>query len=163
MAICDKTYPKRLAFSFLDEIHKLFLQEYPLNQVEAVNRPYAFLKFGKFIRFYKFMFYAILLDNIIQKTKRSYQDIRAKQNMSKLQEELLDVSHIMTSNIKDVLERGNKLEKMSLMSDALAAESKRYVRDARQLNLDALYRKYGTPSILLAIVLFSLWIWIKYL
>ena len=106
---------------------------------------------------------SILLDNIIQKTKRSYQDIRAKQNMSKLQEELLDVSHIMTSNIKDVLERGNKLENMSLMSDALATESKRYVRDARQLNLDALYRKYGTPSILLAIVLFSLWIWIKYL
>lgn len=99
----------------------------------------------------------------MQKTKRSYQDIRAKQNMSRLQEELLDVSNIMTSNIKDVLERGNKLEKMSLMSDALAAESKRYVRDARQINLDALYRKYGTPSILVGIVLFSLWIWIKYL
>jgi vesicle transport protein SEC22 len=83
--------------------------------------------------------------------------------MSRLQEELLDVSHIMTSNIKDVLERGNKLEKMSLMSDALAAESKRYVRDARQLNLDALFRKYGTPSILLVIVTFCLWIWIKFL
>jgi len=83
--------------------------------------------------------------------------------MSRLQEELMDVSHIMTSNIKDVLERGNKLEKMSLMSDALAAESKRYVRDARQLNLDALYRKYGTPAILIAIVLFSLWVWIKFL
>lgn len=104
-----------------------------------------------------------MLDNIIQKTKRSYQDIRAKQNMSRLQEELMDVSHIMTSNIKDVLERGNKLEKMSLMSDALAAESKRYVRDARQLNLDALYRKYGTPAILIVIVLFSLWFWIKFL
>ena len=103
------------------------------------------------------------LDNAIQRAKRSYQDIRAKQNMSRLQEELLDVSHIMTSNIKDVLERGNKLEKMSLMSDALATESKRYVRDARQLNLDALYRKYGTPSILVAIVLLSLWIWMKYL
>jgi vesicle transport protein SEC22 len=83
--------------------------------------------------------------------------------MSRLQEELLDVSHIMTSNIKDVLERGNKLEKMSLMSDALAVESKRYVRDARQLNLDALFRKYGTPSILLVIVTFCLWIWIKFL
>ena len=105
----------------------------------------------------------LFLDSIIQKTKRSYQDIRAKENMSRLQEELMDVSHIMTSNIKDVLERGNKLEKMSLMSDALAAESKRYVKDARQLNLDALYRKYGTPSILIAIVLFSLWIWVKFL
>ena len=103
------------------------------------------------------------LDNIIQKTKRSYQDIRAQQNMSRLQEELLDVSHIMTSNIKDVLERGNKLEKMSLMSDALAADSKRYVRDARQLNLDALFRKYGTPAILIGIVLFSIWFWIKFL
>ena len=162
MAICDKTYPKRLAFSFLDEIHKLFLQDYPLDQVEAVNRPYAFLKFGNI----NLNFHLILIDlsdNTIQRTKRSYQDIRAKQNMTRLQEELLDVSHIMTSNIKDVLERGNKLEKMSLMSDALASESKRYVRDARQLNLDALYRKYGTPTVLLAVVFLSLWIWIKYL
>lgn len=46
LAICDRTYPKRLAFSFLDEIHTSFLQEYPLDQIEAVNRPYAFLKFG---------------------------------------------------------------------------------------------------------------------
>lgn len=103
------------------------------------------------------------LENSIDKLKRSYQDIRAKQNLNRLQEELLDVSHIMTTNIKDVLERGNKLEKMSLMSDQLAAESKKYVRDARQLNLDALYRKYGAPSILLIIVIFSLYIWVKFL
>jgi len=49
LAICDKTYPKRLSFSFLDEIHKLFFQEYPLDQIQAVNRPYAFLKFGKIL------------------------------------------------------------------------------------------------------------------
>lgn len=109
------------------------------------------------------LIYYPLSDNIIQRTKRSYQDIRAKQNMSRLQEELLDVSHIMTSNIKDVLERGNKLEKMSLMSDSLASESKRYVRDARQLNIDALYRKYGTPTILMAIIVLSLWFWFKFL
>jgi vesicle transport protein SEC22 len=102
------------------------------------------------------------LDNAIQRTKRSYQDIRAKQNLSRLQEELMDVSHIMTTNIKDVLERGNRLEKMSLMSDTLAAESKRFVRDARQLNLDALYRKYGTPAVLVVVVIFSLWVWIKF-
>lgn len=48
LAICDRTYPKRLAFSFLDEIHNNFMQEYPLDQIEAVNRPYAFLKFGKY-------------------------------------------------------------------------------------------------------------------
>lgn len=57
LAICDKTYPKRLAFSFLEEINKLFLQDYPLHQIEAVNRPYAFLKFGKNDLFYDFNFF----------------------------------------------------------------------------------------------------------
>jgi vesicle transport protein SEC22 len=69
----------------------------------------------------------------------------------------------MTTNIKDVLERGSKLEKMSLMSDALAAESKKYLKEARQVNLDALYRKYGAPGVLAVIVIVSLWIWIKFL
>ena len=161
MAICDRSYPKRLAFSFLEELQAGFLGEYPLPQIEVVSRPYSFMKFGKMIK--RVSFYSYSVENSIDKLKRSYQDIRAKQNLNRLQEELLDVSHIMTTNIKDVLERGNKLEKMSLMSDQLAAESRKYVRDARQLNLDALYRKYGAPTILLVIVIFSLYIWIKFL
>ena len=99
---------------------------------------------------------------MIQRTKRAYKDIRSQHNLSRLQDELLDVSNIMTSNIKDVLERGNKLEQLNLLSETLSQESKRYLRDARQLNLDALYRKYGAPSIVLSIVFVCLWLWLKW-
>lgn len=47
MAICDRSYPKRLAFSFLEELQAGFLGEYPLPQIEVVSRPYSFMKFGK--------------------------------------------------------------------------------------------------------------------
>lgn len=110
-----------------------------------------------------FVFLFPSIENTLYRLKKSYADIRAKQNITRLQEELMDVSHIMTTNIKDVLERGSKLERMSLMSDTLAAESKKYLKEARQVNLDAMWRQYGTPSILVVIVLFALWIWIKFL
>lgn len=110
-----------------------------------------------------FVFLFPSIENTLYRLKQSYADIRAKQNITRLQEELMDVSHIMTTNIKDVLERGSKLERMSLMSDTLAAESKKYLKEARQVNLDAMWRQYGTPSILVVIVLFALWIWIKFL
>lgn len=113
--------------------------------------------------FFVFVFLLPSIENTLYRLKKSYADIRAKQNITRLQEELMDVSHIMTTNIKDVLERGSKLERMSLMSDTLAAESKKYLKEARQVNLDAMWRQYGTPSILVVIVLFALWIWIKFL
>lgn len=47
LALCDKSYPKRLAFSFLDEAQQSFFAEYPLPQIEVVHRPYSFMKFGR--------------------------------------------------------------------------------------------------------------------
>ncbi len=46
----------------------------------------------------------------MQKTKRLYQDTRAQRNMDKLNEDLGDIHRILTKNIQEVLERGEKLE-----------------------------------------------------
>jgi hypothetical protein len=46
LVLCDKSYPKRLAFSFLDEVQQAFFAEYPLPQIEVIHRPYSFMKFG---------------------------------------------------------------------------------------------------------------------
>jgi vesicle transport protein SEC22 len=50
------------------------------------------------------------------------------------------------------LERGNKLENMSLLSSNLSQESKKYLRDTRNLNLMLLWRHYG-PMIVIAVAL----------
>lgn len=147
MCICDRLYPKRLAYVFLDDIARQFFQDFTREQIEGSTRPYAFIRF----------------DTYIQKARRSYQDVRAKQNLTRLQEELVDVAQVMQTSIQEVLERGNKLEQMSLLSSTLSSESRRFVKDARQLNLDMLYRKYGPPTIVLLIIVFLIYIWYKWL
>lgn len=46
MCICDSTYPRKLAFSYLDELSKEFQQSYG-DKVMAASRPYAFMGFGE--------------------------------------------------------------------------------------------------------------------
>jgi vesicle transport protein SEC22 len=46
LTVCDKTYPKRLAFSYLEELQKEFNEKFG-HEVDTAARPYAFVKFGK--------------------------------------------------------------------------------------------------------------------
>ena len=46
MCICDSSYPRKLAFSYLDELSKEFQNSYG-DKIESVSRPYAFMGFGK--------------------------------------------------------------------------------------------------------------------
>lgn len=45
LTIADKSYPRKLAFSFLDELSKEFAMSYG-PKVEGVRKPYAFVGFG---------------------------------------------------------------------------------------------------------------------
>lgn len=45
LTIADKSYPRKLAFSYLDELSKEFSTSYGA-KVETVRKPYAFVGFG---------------------------------------------------------------------------------------------------------------------
>jgi len=45
LTLCDKTYPKKLAIKFLEELQKEFDIQYG-HDVPSTKRPYAFIKFG---------------------------------------------------------------------------------------------------------------------
>lgn len=45
LTIADKSYPRKFAFSYLDELSKEFTTTYGA-KVEAVRKPYAFVGFG---------------------------------------------------------------------------------------------------------------------
>lgn len=45
LTLCEKAYPKKLAFSYLEELQKEFWAEFG-NEVGTAARPYAFIKFG---------------------------------------------------------------------------------------------------------------------
>ncbi|OWF43535.1 vesicle-trafficking protein SEC22a-like [Mizuhopecten yessoensis] len=75
LVVCDTSYPPVLAFSFLDEIQKEFLQSYEKNKVDAVTRPYSLIEF----------------DMSMQKVKQRYNNPRSlttKLNLTVLSEEL---------------------------------------------------------------------------
>jgi vesicle transport protein SEC22 len=93
LCICDSNYSKNVAFGFLNEVQKEFHARYGL-EMQRVARPYAFVKF----------------DSFIQQTKKQFKDDRNQQNLQKLNDDLGDVTRIMTRNIQEVLGRGEQLD-----------------------------------------------------
>ena len=49
MCLTEKSYPKRLAFNYLEELLKEFMAKYR-DEVDTASRPYAFIKFGAPLR-----------------------------------------------------------------------------------------------------------------
>lgn len=88
-------------------------------------RPYAFVQF----------------DTFMQRTKRTYQDTRATANLDKLNDDLKDVTKVMTKNIEDLLYRGDSLERMGDMSSRLRDESKKYRQAAVRINWEAMLKQ----------------------
>lgn len=49
LCICDKSYPRKLAFSYLEELVKEFNMSYGSEVDKPGLRPYAFVKFGMLV------------------------------------------------------------------------------------------------------------------
>ncbi|KAF8529254.1 protein transport protein Sec22 [Hysterangium stoloniferum] len=148
LTIAEKSYPRKLAFSYLDELSKEFTQSYG-SKVDSVRKPYAFVGF----------------DTFMSKTARLYQDTRTAtaaaessgSNLDKLNGDLQDVTRIMTKNMEELLWRGDSLDKMSHLSTSLRSESERYRKAARNINLQAMLRQYAPLGAVALIVLILLY------
>lgn len=126
LCICDKSYPRKLAFTYLADIATEFTTTYSSQQYHSPNlRPYAFVEF----------------DTFIQRTKGTYQNSRAAANLDKLNDELRDVTKVMTKNIEDLLYRGDSLERMGEMSGRLREDSMKYRKAAVRINWELLIKQ----------------------
>jgi vesicle transport protein SEC22 len=175
LTITDKSYPRKLAFSYLEELAKEFGTSYGQEALKPNLRPYAFVQF----------------DTFISATKRVYQDSRAQTNLDRLNVELQDVTRVMTKNIEDLIYRGDSLDRksppritascpsrlflhfsvslfsclsvvrlmagMSNISSSLRDESAKYRKQARQINLMAMWRQYGPIGIIAFFFLFIIY------
>ncbi|KAL6068928.1 SNAP receptor [Balamuthia mandrillaris] len=163
ITLCDSVYPKKLALAFLEEIKKEFDIQYG-PEVKSARRPYAFIKF----------------DTFIQKTKKMYLDTRSERNLDIVTKELSDVQRIMSQNIEEILNRGDKLNCILLFlllvlilcflfffffppltnthaavtskSERLVFESESYKKKAKWLN-DALFWRKWKPVIIVGVIL----------
>ncbi|KAL5121496.1 SNAP receptor [Pleosporales sp. CAS-2024a] len=142
LCICDRSYPRKLAFTYLSDLASEFTQTYqPPQYLSPALRPYAFTEF----------------DTFIQRTKKTYQDSRATQNLDKLNDELKDVTKVMTKNIEDLLYRGDSLERMGDLSTRLREDSKKYRKAAVRINWELLLKQYGPVGGLVFIIIVFVW------
>ena len=126
MCICDSSYPRKLAFSYLDELSKEFQNSYE-DKIDSVTRPYAFMGFGELPSSCDLSQGLELIDRadtFISKTTRLYRDSRtltqgggagagSSSQLDQLNENLKDVTRIMTKNMEDLLWRGDSLDRES--------------------------------------------------
>ncbi|KAI0490836.1 transport protein-like protein sec22 [Xylaria cf. heliscus] len=142
LCICDRSYPRKLSFTYLSDLSAEFTNSYSPQQLHSPGlRPYAFMEF----------------DTFISRTKATYADTRATQNLDKLNDELRDVTKVMTKNIEDLLYRGDSLERMGEMSSRLRDDSKKYRKAAVKINWDLLLKQYAPIGVFGLIVLLFIW------
>ena len=145
LCITPRSYPRRLAFTYLADASREFLGTYSRTRTpspwDPTLRPYAFMEFDAFIT----------------QARRTYADPRASRNLDKLNDELRDVTRVMTKNIEDLLYRGDSLDRMGELSSRLRDDTKRYRRAAVRINWELLLKQYGPFGVLGLILLFFVW------
>ena len=103
---------KDIADSFQDEIRNSYGTsagiDY-LSKIETIENSYSFLKFEK----------------TITKKRKEYRDSSAKENIDRLNQELIDIKNIMHENFDMILNRDKNLSKISQMSSDLKDNSKK--------------------------------------
>ena len=126
---------------YLEEVYKEFHRLHG-SSIAQFSRPYA----------------AVSFDPRMAKIRRDFLDPHSPANLAKLNSDLADIHSIMSSNINEVLQRGEKLDVMESRSTALLSESKKFEKLGRYINLQALYKTYGPVVAVLLVVMFILYL-----
>ena len=99
---------------------------------------------------------------IIQRRRKDFVDPTSRQNTTKLNADLADIQSIMRKNINEVLNRGEKLENVSHISNNLVAESKKFKWGAKKLSWQAMLNQYGpiaAAGVFVVFVLYMKFFW----
>ncbi|KAJ6883052.1 25.3 kDa vesicle transport protein isoform X1 [Populus alba x Populus x berolinensis] len=104
MTLCDSSYPRKLAFHYLQDLQKEF-EKLDSSLVEKITRPYSFVKF----------------DGVIGSIRKQYIDTRTQANLSKLNANRKKDLEIITEHISEILQRKRNSE----MSEGLPATTPR--------------------------------------
>jgi vesicle transport protein SEC22 len=93
LALCTSSFPRTLAFSYLEDLSRDFLRLHS-REVDAALRPYSFIQY----------------DLEMEKKRRRFCDMKQQHQLDTLHEELRDVKDILTKNLEDVIGRGEKID-----------------------------------------------------
>lgn len=145
LCLTRKTYPKQLAFKYLDEVAEAFVEELGhdwKSAVETAARPYAFIKF----------------DKTLQRKRREFSDPTDRQNQAKIDDDIADITSIMKRNIDEVLNRGEKLDRLVETTSNLKNEAHKYKWGAKKFSALVFWRQYAPLIAILSLVIFVLYV-----
>mmetsp|Transcript_16404 Transcript_16404/g.27790 ORF Transcript_16404/g.27790 Transcript_16404/m.27790 type:complete len:109 (+) Transcript_16404:295-621(+) len=105
---------------FLQDVANCFQQELQntygtsagvdyLSHIECIESSYKFLKF----------------ERVVNKKRKEYRDASAKENIDKLNQELVDVKSIMSESFEMLLNRDKNLNKLTELGKTLSEDSKK--------------------------------------
>ena len=150
LTLSQSSFNKRLVFGFLEELRcsfKAFVETESgagktyANMIASVSHPYAFIKF----------------DQTIQRKRREYSNPGTSENMRRLKEELTDITNIMSSNIDDILRRGESLEDLGQRSQTLKNSSKVFAKQAQWMRVCKEIQQYALVGVVVFVILFVVW------
>jgi len=143
LTFCDKLYPKKLAYKFLEEVKQEFGVQHGNEVKQKRLRPFHFEKF----------------DNFIQKTKRLYKDTQSARNLNTVATDLKDINKLLQQNIDDIIDRGMKIEGVVGMSEDLLAKSKKFEDQTKELVWRQFLRKWGFVGLFIVFFVFVLFMY----
>mmetsp|Transcript_15906 Transcript_15906/g.20780 ORF Transcript_15906/g.20780 Transcript_15906/m.20780 type:complete len:226 (+) Transcript_15906:105-782(+) len=142
LTLTEDSYPKRMAFLYLEEVADAVMRELVnefghgwRDKVDQAARPFQFIHY----------------DPVIQRKQKEFRD--PSQQKSKLNEDLSEIQTIMRKNIDEILNRGEKLDHVSNISQELRTKSKDFKWGAKKLTWQARLQQYGPMAIGALIVL----------
>ena len=90
---------------------------------------------------------------MINRKKKEFRDVNAKENIEKLNQELMDVGKIMTESFDMLLNRDKNLTQLTDKASNLRDGSRRLKDESRKLKLSIVFRQYATPIIICMVLL----------
>ncbi|KAH7825636.1 Vesicle transport protein Sec22A [Monocercomonoides exilis] len=125
LALCSSSFPRSIAFSYLEDISRDFLRLHA-TEIEAAIRPFAFVSY----------------DMEMEKKRRRYCEMKQQHKLDELNEELKDVRGVLTKSLEDVIGRGEKIDVVTQLSTNLVADSKSFRNRSIELSKGAGIRQY---------------------
>lgn len=108
--------------------------------MDQAARPFAFIHY----------------DPVIQRKQRDFRE--PSQQKSKLAEDLTEIQSIMRQNIDQILNRGEKLDNVSNISNELRTKSKDFKWGAQQVKWQVQMQQYGAMVVGALLVLIVIYI-----
>ena len=93
-------------------------------------------------------------ERVINKKRKEYKDASTKENINKLNQELVDVKNIMTQSFEMLLNRDKNLNKLTELGKNLSEDSAKMKKEAKNLKMAYYLKKYMTYIVVFLILFF---------